>query len=468
MIFSIDDHVRRNSVALIDGATDTSWTYGELSDEVSRRRYSLANAEKRLVFLFCQNDLASVAWYLAAVEAGHAVALLNDQIDAQLAANLISLYRPEWVLASLPVDTEEYESPGAAGFWRRRRMDSAPLHSELALLLSTSGSTGSPKFVRLRRSNVEANAESIRQALTIREQDVPVAHLPIHYSYGLSVVNSHLLAGASIVLTREGLVSQAFWETIRRYRVDSFSGVPYTYQMLRRLGLDKVNAPTLRVMTQAGGKLDVGNIAHFHERMLERQGSFFVMYGQTEATARISILPSIDLPRKLGSAGSAIPGGVIHIHDQNGDPVADPDIEGELVYTGPNVMLGYATGREDLAKGDELGGCLFTGDRARLDAEGYVFVVGRSKRDAKLFGLRVNLDELEAFVKWNGPAAAVASSDRVVIFCEFGTEAAHSEIRAALAAKLKIHHSAFEFRRVDSLPIKDTGKVNYEDLMARV
>jgi acyl-coenzyme A synthetase/AMP-(fatty) acid ligase len=468
MIFSIDDHARRNRLALVDGASDASWTYGELSDEVSRRRDSLADAERRLLFLFCRNDLASVAWYLAAVEAGHAVALLNDQIDAQLAANLISLYRPDWVLASLPVHQAEYESPGAAGFWRRRWLDSAPLHPDLALLLSTSGSTGSPKFVRLRRDNVEANAESIRQALTISDQDVPVAHLPIHYSYGLSVVNSHLLAGAAIVLTREGLVSRAFWEVIRRYHVDSFSGVPYTYQMLRRLGLDKVDAPTLRVMTQAGGKLDTGNIAHFHERMIERRGGFFVMYGQTEATARISILPSIDLPRKLGSAGRAIPGGVIRIHDQNGDPVTDPDIEGELVYTGPNVMLGYATRREDLAKGDELGGCLFTGDRACLDAEGYVFVLGRSKRDAKLFGLRINLDELEAFVKRDGPAAVVASSDRVVVFCEFGTEATHGEIRAALAAKLKIHHSAFEFRRVDSLPTKETGKINYEDLMARV
>ena len=452
MIFSIDDQARRNHVALIDGAVDASWTYGELSNEVSRRRDLLADPKKRLVFLFCRNDMPSMAWYLAAVEAGHAVTLLNDQIDVQLANNLISLYRPEWVLASLPVDTEEYERPGAAGFWRRRRLDGAPLHPDLALLLSTSGSTGSPKFVRLRRSNIEANAESIRQALTISDQNVPVAHLPIHYSYGLSVVNSHLLAGASILLTQEGLVSPAFWEAIRRYRVDSFSGVPYTYQMLRRLGLDKLGVSTLRIMTQAGGKLDTDNIAHFHEHMIERQGSFFVMYGQTEATARISILPSTDLLRKLGSAGRVIPGGVIHIHDENGDPIGHPEIEGELVYTGPNVMLGYATQREDLAKGDELGGCLFTGDRARLDAEGYVFVLGRSKRDAKLFGLRVNLDELEAFVRRNGPAAAVANSNRVVVFCEFGTEAALSEIRSALAAKLKIHRGAFEFRRVERLP----------------
>lgn len=469
MIFSIDEHARRNRVALIDGATNVSWTYGQLKDEVRRRRDLLAHPAKRLLFLFCNNDLFSVAWYLAGIEAGHAVALLNHRIDARFATNLISLYQPELVLSeNSRVDTEEYESAGTTGLWRRKRLDGEPLHPELALLLSTSGSTGSPKFVRLRRSNVEANAESIRQALTINELDVPVAHLPVHYSYGLSVVNSHLLAGASILVAQEGLVSPAFWEAIRRYRVNSFSGVPYTYQMLRRLGLDDVNAPMLRIMTQAGGKLDTDNITHFHERITERQGRFFVMYGQTEATARISILPSSDLPRKLGSAGRAVPGGMIRINDDNGDPIADPDNEGELVYTGPNVMLGYASEREDLAKGDEHGGRLFTGDRARLDAEGYVFILGRSKRDAKLFGLRVNLDELEAFVKQNGPAAAVASSDRVVFFCEFGTEAAHGEMCTALAAKLKIHRSAFEFRRIDRLPTKDTGKINYEDLLARL
>jgi acyl-coenzyme A synthetase/AMP-(fatty) acid ligase len=468
MIFSIDDRTRQNCPALIEGASDAVWTYGQLADEVAWRRHSLVNAEKSLLFLFCRNDRSSVAWYLAAVEAGHAVALLNDQIDAQLAANLVSLYRPDWLAGSLTFHPELYDPPDTEGIWRRRRPDSRPLHPELALLLSTSGSTGSPKFVRLRRSNIAANADSIRQGLSIRAESIPVAHLPIHYSYGLSVVNSHLLAGASIVLTPEGLVSPVFWELIRRYRVDSFSGVPYTYQMLRRLGLENVNAPTLRIMTQAGGKLDTDNIAHFHECMTGRGGSFFVMYGQTEATARITILPSTSLPQKLGSAGKVIPGGSIRIHDEDGNPVAEPDREGELVYTGPNVMLGYATAREDLAKGDELNDRLFTGDRARIDAEGYVSVLGRSKRDAKVFGLRINLDELEAFVKRSGPAAAVSGSDRLVIFCEFGNEVVHSEIRASLASTLKIHQSAFEFRRIESLPTKDTGKINYDDLKARV
>ena len=468
MIFAIDESDRRNRTALIDGASNQSRTYGELADEIAWRRSALPDSPKRLLFLFCRNDLASVAWYLAALESGHAVALLNDQLNPQMAAHLIALYRPDWIAASLPVDPDEYSGPGPEGLWRRRQPDTASLHPGLALLLSTSGSTGSPKFVRLSRGNVESNAESIRQALSIEPSDVPVAHLPLHYSYGLSVLNSHLLAGACLLLVRDGLMSPAFWEAVRRYRVNSFSGVPYTYQMLRRLGLDQVNVPDLRIMTQAGGKLDTGNIAHFHERMAARQGRFFVMYGQTEATARISILPATDLPAKLGSAGLPIPGGVIRVHDGNGDPIEAPGVEGELVYTGPNVMLGYATRREDLAQGDELDGRLFTGDRARLDAEGYVYILGRSKRDAKLFGLRVNLDELEAFVKRSGPAAAVAASNRVVIFCEFGSETVHRELRTALASELRIHHSAFEFRRVESLPTRDNGKVNYEDLLARI
>jgi acyl-CoA synthetase (AMP-forming)/AMP-acid ligase II len=458
MIFGLDSDDRRNRIALIDGDGGISWTYAQLADQVSRRRDLLATRKKSLLFLFCRNDLTSVAWYLAALEAEQPVALLNEQIDVQLRGNLISLYQPECILSSEADGTSE-----SAGLWRHRT-DSTSLHPALALLLSTSGSTGSPKFVRLTRGNVEANAGSIRQALCITERDVPVAHLPLHYSYGLSVLNSHLLAGASILLTRSGLMSPNFWEAIRRYRADSFSGVPYTYQMLRRLGLDQVNAPTLRVMTQAGGKLDTENIAYFHSRMMERNGAFWVMYGQTEATARIAILPSNELPRKLGSAGRVIPGGALSIFSENGEAAAGPHTEGELIYTGPNVMLGYASKRADLAKGDELKGRLYTGDRASLDAEDFVYILGRAKRDTKLFGLRVNLDELEAFVKLHGPAGVVAGSNRVVIFCEFGTKSSHAQICDALSARVKIHRSAFDFRRIDRLPTKDNGKINYEEL----
>jgi acyl-coenzyme A synthetase/AMP-(fatty) acid ligase len=467
MILSIDDRARQDLPALIDGSGDAIWTYGRLVEEVSKRRDWLRGPNKGLLFLFCRNDLPLVAWFLAAVEAGHAVALLNDQMDAQLAEHLISAYHPDWLVGSVEFDRSSYTCAESGGYWLRKNPDESPLHPDLALLLSTSGSTGSPKFVRLSRENIESNAMSIREGLSIVPTDVPIAHLPFHYSYGLSVVTSHLLTGAAVVLSRESLLRPAFWQTIRSSNVNSFSGVPYTYQMLRRLGLENVNAPTLNVMTQAGGKLDNDSISHFHAGLARRQGRFYVMYGQTEATARIAILPSADLPEKLGSAGKAIPGGTIEIRDDLGNPTSAGS-EGELVYSGPNVMLGYATERADLGRGDELNGRLLTGDRARLDDQGYIYVLGRAKRDAKVFGLRINLDELEALVKRSGPAAAVGGSDRIVIFCEFGDEATYREICSSLAARLKIHQSAFEFRCIDCLPTNDSGKINYEALTARI
>jgi len=472
MIFNIDEPQRRNKIALIDAGSRASWTYGQLSEAVRVRQDCIT--QTGLVFLFCTNDLPSVAWYLACMESGVPVALANGQLEISLRAGLISLYKPEWIVADAKPDSSDYRATsqdrlgqdrlGQDRLWQAPPRPEMPLHPDLALLLSTSGSTGSPKLVRLTRANVVANASSIREALAIDADDFPVAHLPLHYSYGLSVLNSHLLAGSPILLSNMGLMSAGFWEAVREYRVNSFSGVPYTYQMLRRLDLDKLNAPSLLTFTQAGGKLDNDNVAHFHEQVTRRGGSFWVMYGQTEATARMTILPANELSRKLGSAGKAIPGGRLSIKTETGEITSNAGVAGELVYQGPNVMMGYAQSRDDLSRGDELGGRLETGDRASLDEEGFVSILGWAKRDAKLFGLRVNLDELEAFVKKHGPAAAIAGEDQVFIFCEFGSEQDLQNIRAELAAKLRLNNRAFQFRRVDQLPTNSSGKIDYARL----
>lgn len=449
MLFPIDDSDRSQRTALIDGASGQSWTYAGLCREVTQRAAQLAGPPG-LLLQFCRNDLASVAWYLAAIEAGHAVALLSDRLDDGLRDDLIERYRPDWIYSSQDGFRKADVGPGP------------PLFPGLSLLLSTSGSTGSPKFARLTKRAVAANAASIAEALGITAEHRPVAHLPVHYSYGLSVINSHLHVGAAILLLESSMVSAGFWQAIREYEADSFSGVPYNYQMLRRLGLAKVNVPSIRIMTQAGGKLDPANTAFFHEQMRERNGTFWTMYGQTEATARITILNSRHLPGKLGSAGEAIPGGRLSILTDSGAVTTDAGVEGELVYEGPNVMLGYAWNRDDLAKGDELGGRLETGDRARLDEEGFVYILGRAKRDAKVFGLRVNLDEVEGFVRPHGPAAAIAAKNNsIVIYCEFGDAEQLHELGGELSAKLKIHHSAFQLRRIERLPVKETGKVDY-------
>lgn len=430
------------------------WTYAELAAEVSRRAQSL-RGRKRLAFCFCRMDVSSIVNYLACMEAGHAVALLDAALPADIREDLVARYQPELLL----------DSSGEARLSPHDGSAEQP-HPDLAVLLSTSGTTGSPKFVRLSRHNLVSNAASIRAALAIGECDRAMCSLPFQYSYGLSVVNSHLLAGASLAISGEGLMSTGFWDTCRDAACTSMAGVPYSYQVLRRLGVDALRVPSLTTLTQAGGKLSTELIAEFHAVIERRGGRFFVMYGQTEATARMAILPAADLPRKLGSAGRAIPGGFFQIRRDDGSMASQPREQGELVYSGPNVMMGYATGRGELALGDTAGGRLETGDLAYLDEEGYLYVSGRMRRDAKVAGLRINLDEVEGMLKGHGPTAAVAGNNKLLIFCEYGDGQMLAGLRADLAARLRLNHHALEFRRVESLPLNHNGKIDYAVLGA--
>lgn len=456
--------------ALFDAASSRWWTFGELAEEIQRWAARLSTPHKSLAFCFARNDVHCVSAYLGALEAGCAIALLPDNLHEEFQARLIGAYEPDFLYEgsaktdyASEVFAGAYQADATApGFWRRGRPAAAPVHTDLALMLSTSGSTGSPKCVRLTAANVRANAHSIADALRITPSSCAVASLPIHYSYGLSVLNSYLVSGAPVVLTDEGLMSTGLWNLVREHQCDSFAGVPYSYQILDRLGLDRLKAPSLRTLTQAGGKLNPELIAKFHHAISQRGGQFFTMYGQTEATARIAVLPPEQLPAKVGSVGFAIPGGSIAIESLDGQPAET----GEIVYRGPNVMMGYAETRADLAQGDVLQGVLHTGDLGRLDEDGCLWVTGRLKREAKLFGLRVNLDELESMVRVHGPAAIISGADRLRIYCEFD-ESLFAACRDELSSKLRIHSQAFEFRRVDRIPTNASGKIDYAALEPR-
>jgi acyl-CoA synthetase (AMP-forming)/AMP-acid ligase II len=454
----------RTHPALRDPAQSGWLTYGDLAAAVAGRLARLETPTKSLVFLFCRNDARSIVWYLAAMDAGHAVALLNDTLAADLKQGLIDAYNPDFVF-NPPAGTGYAEIDG--GMCKRTDSSEGEIHPDLCVLLSTSGSTGSPKFVRLSQRNVLANAESIAAALDIQPEDRAVTSLPMSYSYGLSVVNTHLLRGATLALTNEALTSRTLWETIRNEACSSFAGVPYTYQMLERLKLDALDVPSLRVLTQAGGKLPSNLAQKYHQIMEARGGRFHVMYGQTEATARIAIMPHEDLPARPSSAGRVIPGGRLLIHD-NGELTTEPNRTGELVYEGPNVMLGYATSRADLALGDTLGGRLYTGDTAHLDALGFLYVLGRSGREAKVYGLRINLDEIEGLMKAHGPTAVVSKDDTLHLFCEYGDADSYAQHQRHLSEKLRLNHRAFVFHRSDSLPLQASGKIDYRKLIERI
>lgn len=454
--------------AVFDAPSGRSWSYAELEHALASNGQWF-DGDPQIVFCFCDNSIGSLFAYLTCFERGVPVALLDGSLDEDFRNGLVDRYRPKFIVApeDAAFDQALYSREDAkiegSSIWRRRDDRVLQIDPELAVLLPTSGTTGNPKFVRLSRTNIASNANSIRLGLDIQPGERAILSLPLHYSYGLSVVNSHLMAGGALVVTTTSVASREFWDAARNYQVTSMAGVPYTYQILRRLGLNKVAPPSLRTLTQAGGRLPPENIREFHQLMTSRDGRFFVMYGQTEATARMAIVPADRLSEKLGSAGLPVQDGSILILDDAGNRAA-PGEQGEIVYEGPNVMMGYAEFPEDLAAGDVLKGRLHTGDLGYLDADGFLFITGRASRFGKVFGLRVNLDDIEKLAAGTNAVAAIAGDDRVIVFVEGTHEGATGAIRSTLSQKLQVHASAFDIRTIDRLPLLASGKVDYRTL----
>ena len=311
-------------------------------------------------------------------------------------------------------------------------------------------------MVRLSRSAVLANARSIAEALGIGEDEVAPTTLPLHYSYGLSVLNSHLVAGAAVLVDGSGLMARTFWRSVDAHGATSLAGVPYHYEILRRLRFSPAAHPRLRTLTQAGGALRPDLVAEFAALMDEAGGRLFVMYGQTEATARMAVLPPDRLGDRPGSAGVPIPGGSFTI------------VDGEIVYRGPNVMMGYAETDAELAGGDDLGGVLRTGDLGHLDEEGFLHVTGRVKRIGKVFGVRVNLDDVERWLAGSAGAAVVPGDDRIAVFLVQADDATRGAAARELAARLHTRSDAFDVRAVEALPRLPNGKVDYRLLEAQL
>ena len=287
------------------------------------------------------------------------------------------------------------------------------------------------------------------------------------YTYGLSIINSHLLTGGTLLVTEKSLMQREFWSFFKQAGATSFGGVPYTYEMLDRMRFQRMDLPSLRTMTQAGGKLSPALHRKFAEDARSKGRRFVVMYGQCEATARMAYLPAEKAVEKCGSMGIAIPGGTFRLIDAVGGQITAPDVTGELVYEGPNVTLGYAERGEDLAKGDERGGILQTGDMAKFDGDGYYYITGRKKRFLKIYGNRVNLDEVDGLVKEKFPVLDCASAgvdDHLYVFIT--DEGEREAVKDFLVHRTKLNPAAFQVIVIDKIPKNDSGKTLYRELEA--
>lgn len=443
-------------------------TYGQLNEMAQTIEKQIPT--RSLVFCLCENSIGSLVGYTSFIQKRIVPLLLDSGLNEDLLAHLIEVYQPGylWVsnqnkkalLEQYPQYCEVLE--GYEYVLIKTFYEAPILYKDLALLLTTSGSTGSPKLVRQSYKNIQSNAEAIAEYLEITHLERPITTLPMNYTYGLSIINSHLQQGATILLTNKGLMQKEFWTFFKKEAATSFGGVPYTYEMLKRLRFFRMDLPSLMSMTQAGGKLSPELHKEFAQYAYENKKRFYVMYGQTEATARMSYLPYKESLKKYGSMGIAIPGGKFSLIDVDQNEIIESEITGELVYQGPNVTLGYAEKREDLVKGDENMGTLITGDMAKRDEDGYYYIVGRKKRFIKIFGNRVNLDETERMlnaVYENMECACDGIDDKMSIYIT--DELKKDEVKKYVSEKTGIHFSAFKVRYIPEIPKNEAGKTLY-------
>ena len=454
------------NIAMLD-EYGRSMTYSQLNANAQ----ALANfiGRRCLVFSLCRNEIGSILGYVAFVNNGIVPVQLNSHLESGLLDNLLEAYKPSYLW--LPKDQVEL-FPQMEEVWsaydycllKTKYEKEFKLNEELALLITTSGSTGSPKLVRQSATNLLDNATSIAEYLKLDASERPITTLPMNYVYGLSIINSHFLVGATMLLTEKTLMQKEFWSFFKEAGATSFGGVPYTYEMLDKLRFYRMELPSLRTMTQAGGKITPELHEKFAAYAAEKGKNFVVMYGAAEATSRMGYLPPEKAVEKKGSMGIPIPGGKFFLLDTDGNEITTPRTTGELVYEGKNVTLGYAECGDDLIRGDERHGRLETGDMAQFDEDCYYYIVGRKKRFLKIYGNRVNLDEIDRMIKgeFEIEVASAGVDDHLYIFVTDGAIA--DEVKEYVVGKTKLNQAAFKTIVIDEIPKNDSGKTLYKEL----
>ena len=424
---------------------------------------------KPLVMFVCRNSLGALAGYAALINRGYPVLPMSAELPAEMRKEVMNVYRPgllflpEELRGTLPAMREVCRIRDYV-LLKTNYPELFPTHPQLGLLITTSGSTGSAKFVRQSRENLRFNAAAIADYLQIGPCDKSITALPPQYTYGLSVFHAGLLRGAATVVTQSGIMDPEFWDLFEAEEVTCFHGVSNTYEMLHHIGMFEDDFPSLRTMSQAGGKLS-RELQEYYGHYAEKNGKrFIIMYGQSEATAAISYLPAEDTLRKPGSVGVTIPGGSVSLEDGAGNPVTGAYTRGEIVYRGPNVAMGYAQRGEDLKLGDEWNGMLRTGDIGEFDEDHYLSITGRLKRYIKMAGHRVSLDEIDSMImdELNILSASVGTDDHLTVFVTDDGE--REAVETFIGSSINAARTGFRVRTIPAFPRNDGGKILYSEL----
>ena len=435
-------------------------SYSTLEEKVNKIKNKIR--KKSLIFILSSNSLDSILIYLASLKHNCVCLLLDNDIIDKTLNKLIKKYKPNYIFTNKLnkiKDYEEFISLSKNIILKKKNNKNINFFSKLSLLLTTSGSTGSPKLARISLDNLISNANSIAKYSKIKSSDTMITTLNPAYSFGLSMINSHLAKGAKIVLNKDTIISNSFWKKLEKFRISTIGGVPFMYEVFDRLKIFEKKI-FIKNFLQAGGPLKINLQKKFSKVCKKEKINFYIMYGQTEASPRISYLPAKNFSKKLGSIGIPIPGGKIRIINEEGNKITKPNIIGELEFQGDNVFLGYANNLNDLKKGDENKGVLKTGDIAYKDKDNFYFISGRKKRIVKIFGKRINLDDLEKIItRLEINNACISSNDKLIIFIDEKKNTIR--IKKILLKNMKLNKVSFEIIYITNIPRLKNGKINY-------
>ena len=465
MVLNLNKH-NPQSIAAID-AQGNELLYGELCGFAEELR--MAIPPRSLVFIMAENNVGGIAWTIASIAAKQVPLILNAHTEEGLFNNLMDIYKPAYIcVPSNSSLVDKYNVAKEAFSYTLLSTGNEPceLHDELSHLLPTSGSTGSPKLVRHKYENIEAAALNISTFFELTDGERPLLVLPLYYTMGLSVVFSHLYVGATVLITNQSMTDRAFWQFIKERRATSFTGVPYSFEILNLMRFFRMDLPDLDLLTQGGGKMPKALNQKFVEYCKASGKRWIATYGQSEGTARMAYLPAEWAESKMGSIGRAVPNGEMFLMDADGKVIESANVEGEMCYRGRNVTMGYAYKQEDLDEGDERNGFLRTGDLAYKDEDGCFYIVGRMGRFLKLYGMRIGLDDCEQIVKTKFPieCACVGNDEKMTVFITDDTLVA--QVKEELVIKTKLVASAFEVKVISQIPKNEAGKILYSKLNA--
>ena len=463
MFLGIDSQIAEH-IAVKDNESN-NLTYGELTREV---KTMAGQAEARsVIFCLCKNTVGALVGYLGFVEGNSVPLMLSSKIEEELLKNLLEEYTPAylWVPQDLSARFPYAVIYERFGYCLLRTGTGAyPIHDELQLLMTTSGSTGSPKLVRYKKGNLEANAKNVAAAFGWTEKERPVCDLGMQYTMGLNVINTHLYVGATVLLTTYNLMSGDFWDYIKEEKATNFTGVPFSYEIFNRLHFERMSLPYLTTFSEGGGKLTDARFIQLAEYAHNNGKRFIASFGTTETSARMACLPAELALTKTGSIGRAIPEGELFLIDSDGREITEPDVDGELCYRGPNVTMGYAVKKEELTKGDDFHGEYHTGDLAKRDQDGCYYITGRMSRFLKLLSYRVSLDQCERLIqeKFGIECACTGTDQRMDIYVTDGSKT--TEILDYISEKTNLFRTLFKVFVIERIPRNDSGKIAYKRL----